>query len=73
MSAPPNDFVPEGHPPTYPRPGYGLMRTLPTEQEDPQWLVEDDDQYGAFSHFYQAQAGAGAPNPGLNGGMGSMQ
>lgn len=66
-----NDLVPEGHPPHYPRPGHGLMRTLPPEQEDLQWLVEDDDRYGAFSHYYQANSTAA--NAGPNGGMGSMQ
>lgn len=71
MSAPANDFVPEGHPPHYPRPGHGLMQTLPREQEDLQWLVEDDDRYGAFSHYYQANPSA--PSMGLNGGMHNMQ
>ncbi|KAK5169518.1 uncharacterized protein LTR77_005494 [Saxophila tyrrhenica] len=70
MSAPTNDFVPEGHPPNYPRPGHGLMRTLPPEQEDLQWLVEDDDRYGAFSHYYQANPSAA--NASLNGGNGNM-
>lgn len=63
---PPSDFVPEGHPPNYPRPGYGLMRTLPPEQEDMQWLVEDDDRYGVFTHMYQVDPKAA--NVGLNGG-----
>jgi hypothetical protein len=70
MQAQANDFVPEGHPPTYPRPGHGLMRTLPPEQEDLQWLVEDEDRYGAFAHFYQTNPSG---NGGLNGGMGNMQ
>lgn len=54
------------HPPTYPRPGQGLMKTLPPEQEDLQWLVEDEDRFGVFSHMYQVDAQAA--NGGLNGG-----
>lgn len=46
------------HPPTYPRPGHGLMSTLPPEQEDLQWLVEDDTRFGVFSHVYQVDANA---------------
>ena len=58
----------EDHPPTYPRPGYGLMKTLPPEQDDLQWLVEEDDRFGAFSHLYQvdAQAASGGLNGGTN-------
>jgi hypothetical protein len=70
MQNPTTDFVPEGHPPNYPRPGYGLMRTLPPEQEDLQWLVEDDDRYGVFTHMYQVDPQAA--NAGLNGGMEQM-
>ena len=66
-----SEFVPEGHPPNYPRPGHGLMRTLPPEQEDLQWLVEDDDRYGVFNHYYQADQQTA--NAGLNSGMGPMQ
>ena len=51
------------HPPTYPRPGHGLMSTLPPEQEDLQWLVEDHDKYGVFTHMYQVDSQA------ANGGM----
>lgn len=40
-------------PPTgFPRPGHGLARTLPPEQEDLQWLV--DDNYDVYSHYYQS-------------------
>ncbi|KAK4541179.1 hypothetical protein LTR36_008253 [Oleoguttula mirabilis] len=58
----------EDHPPTYPRPGHGLMKTLPPEQEDLQWLVEDDDRFGVFSHLYQVDAQAA--NGALNGSGG---
>ncbi|KAK3696165.1 hypothetical protein LTR37_018067 [Vermiconidia calcicola] len=59
--------VPEGHPPNYPRPGYGLMSTLPPEQEDLQWLVDDGDRFGVFSHMYQVDPQAA--HSGLGGGM----
>ena len=62
--------VPEDHPVNYPRPGYGLMRTLPPEQDDLQWLV-DEDKYGVFSHMYQVDSQAA--NAGMNGGMGQRQ
>lgn len=55
------------HPPTYPRPGHGLMRTLPPEQEDLQWLVEDDAKFGVFTHVYQVDANAA--NSGLKGSV----
>ena len=55
----------DDHPPTYPRPGHGLMKTLPPEQEDLQWLVEEDDRFGVFSHLYQVDAQAA--NGRLNG------
>ncbi|KAK5118125.1 hypothetical protein LTR62_004172 [Meristemomyces frigidus] len=45
--------VPIEHPSNYPRPGFGLMQTLPPEQEDLQWLVDDDDRSGAFTHLYR--------------------
>ncbi|KAK4570456.1 hypothetical protein LTR86_002536 [Recurvomyces mirabilis] len=48
-----DEFVPAEHPPTYPRPGYGLMQTLPPEQEDLEYLVDDDDKSGAFTHLYR--------------------
>jgi len=35
----------------YPRPGYGLGRTLPPEQDDLSWLVDND--YNVYSHLYQ--------------------
>lgn len=66
------EYVPEDHPANYPRPGYGLMRTLPPEQEDLQWLVDEDDKYGVFSHVYQVDSQAA--NAGMNGGgMGQGQ
>lgn len=46
-------YGPDVHPPNYPRPGQGLMKTLPPEHEDLQWLVEDDDKYGVFTHLYR--------------------
>ena len=54
------------HPPTYPRPGHGLMRTLPVESEDLRGLFEEEDRYGIFNHFYQAESDIA--NEGLNGG-----
>ena len=59
------DYVPEEHPPNYPRPGYGLMKTLPPEQEDLQWLVDADDRYGVFTHMYQVDPHAASA--GMNG------
>ena len=47
------EVVPAEHPPNYPRPGYGLMQTLPPEQEDPEYLVDDDDKSGTFTHLYR--------------------
>lgn len=55
------------HPPTYPRPGHGLMSTLPPEQEDLQWLVEDDTRFGVFSHVYRVDANAA--DSGLKGNI----
>ncbi|KAF2765263.1 hypothetical protein EJ03DRAFT_331144 [Teratosphaeria nubilosa] len=55
------------HPPTYPRPGHGLMNRLPPEKDDLQWLVEDDSKYSTFSHLYQVDAGAAGSS--LNGSM----
>lgn len=71
VNHPQQEYVPEGHPVNYPRPGHGLMRTLPPEQEDLQWLVDDDDRYGVFSHMYQVDPQAA--NAGMNGGMGPAQ
>lgn len=53
--------MPDEHPPTYPRPGYGLMRTLPPESEDLSYLVDDEDKCGVFSHVYQAGTSEAAP------------
>jgi hypothetical protein len=61
------EVVPEGHPERYPLPGQGLMKTLPPEQEDLQWLVEDDDRYGVFTHMHLVDPQAA--NTGLNGGQ----
>ena len=49
------------HPPHYPRPGEGLMKTLPPEQDDLQGLVDDNDRDGVFSHFYRADEQAKKP------------
>nr|POF18541.1 swm histone demethylase complex subunit phf1 [Quercus suber] len=51
-----NDLGPAEHPANYPRPGYGLMRTLPPEQDDQQWLVDDEDRNEVFTHVYRADA-----------------
>ncbi|CAK4030476.1 SWM histone demethylase complex subunit phf1 [Lecanosticta acicola] len=56
ISRPPPDeeeYDEDVHPPNYPRPGQGLLSTLPPEQEDLQWLVENDDKHGVFTHIYQ--------------------
>ena len=49
--------VPDEHPAHYVRPGQGLMRNLPPEQEDSQYLV-DDDRYQVFSHYHVDPQGA---------------
>ncbi len=38
----------------YPKPGFGLARTLPPEQDDISWLV--DDNYEVYSHIYQTDS-----------------
>jgi len=58
-------YGPDEHPPNYPRPGQGLMKTLQPEQEDLQWLVDDDDRFGVFSHLYQVDSSAA--NRGISG------
>lgn len=45
-------YGPDVHPTKYPRPGQGLMSTLPPDKDDLQWLVEDD-RFGVFTHLYQ--------------------
>lgn len=45
-------YGPDVHPTKYPRPGQGLMSTLPPDKDDLQWLVEDD-KFGVFTHLYQ--------------------
>ncbi|GAB7366420.1 hypothetical protein MBLNU230_g8217t1 [Neophaeotheca triangularis] len=44
-------YTPDVHPPHYPRPGYGLMATLPPDDED-ETLVDDQNSLGVFSHVY---------------------
>ncbi|KAF2487561.1 hypothetical protein BDY17DRAFT_289198 [Neohortaea acidophila] len=58
---PQHHYGPEVHPPNYPRPGHGLMRTLPAAHEDMQWLVDDGDRYGVFSHMYQVNPQGNGP------------
>ena len=41
------------HPSHYPRPGQGLMSTLPPEKEDLHYLVDDENSRGVFTHVYQ--------------------
>lgn len=41
------------HPSHYPRPGQGLMSTLPPEKEDLHYLVDDENSRGVFTHIYQ--------------------
>lgn len=54
-------YTDDVHPPNYPRPGQGLMSTLPPETgEELQWLVDDDDKYGVFTHIYQDPMAASA-------------
>ncbi|KAI5356969.1 putative Zinc finger, PHD-type, Zinc finger, FYVE/PHD-type, Zinc finger, RING/FYVE/PHD-type [Septoria linicola] len=45
-------YTDDVHPENYPRPGKGLLSTLPPETEDLEWLVDDDDKYGVFTHLY---------------------
>jgi hypothetical protein len=47
-------YGPDVHPENYPRPGQGLMSTLPPEQDDLDYLVDDNDEHGVFTHVYQA-------------------
>lgn len=62
------NYPPETHPSNYPRPGQGLMKSLPPEQEDLQWLVDDDDRFGVFTHLYQADPTTSAGAQQANGG-----
>jgi hypothetical protein len=59
------DYSYKDHPPTYPRPGFGLMRTMPPEQEDLEWLVDDEDKYGVFNHIYRTDMNVA--NAAING------
>jgi len=43
------------HPSRYPRPGHGLMSTLPPESEDLHYIVDDDNSRGVFTHLYQVE------------------
>lgn len=52
VEAPEEYYGPDVHPTKYPRPGQGLMSTLPPDKDDLQWLVEDD-KFGVFTHLYQ--------------------
>lgn len=63
---PDEKYTPEVHPPHYPRPGKGLMSILPPEEQDLQWLVEDDDKYGAFTHVYRADVPAAVAGASTN-------
>lgn len=49
---PPDDagYTSDVHPENYPRPGQGLMSTLPPETEDLEWLVDDSES--TFTHLY---------------------
>ncbi|KAM3421841.1 SWM histone demethylase complex subunit phf1 [Cercospora zeina] len=58
------------HPENYPRPGQGLMSTLPPETEDLEWLVDDDDKNGVFTHLYHEPRRAPPPVPTASGGDG---
>lgn len=51
------------HPSHYPRPGQGLMSTLPPEKNDLHYLVDEENSRGVFTHVYRADEkteGAGA-------------
>jgi len=41
------------HPSHYPRPGQGLMSTLPPEKNDLHFLVDEENSKGVFTHVYQ--------------------
>ncbi|KAK4996615.1 hypothetical protein LTR66_003814 [Elasticomyces elasticus] len=47
----PDYYAPGDPPANFPRPGFGLAKTLPPETEDLQWLT--DDNYDVYSHIYQ--------------------
>ncbi|KAF2025255.1 hypothetical protein EK21DRAFT_76823 [Setomelanomma holmii] len=61
------DTDPPAH---YPKAGHGLMRTLPPEGEDLQWLV--DDNFEVFSHSWKGD-GTGLGADGTLDGMGGGQ
>ena len=65
--------VPDEHPAHYVRPGQGLMRNLPPEQEDMRYLV-DDDRYQVFSHYHldPQQGGNPAMGSSFSGGQAGM-
>ncbi|CAK1360084.1 unnamed protein product [Cercospora beticola] len=54
-------YTDDVHPENYPRPGQGLMSTLPPETEDLEWLVDDDDRNGVFTHLYHEPTKAPPP------------
>lgn len=47
-----NAYGSDVHPSHYPRPGFGLMATLPPDWED-ETLVDDKNSVGVFSHIYR--------------------
>lgn len=55
------------HPSHYPRPGQGLMSSLPPEKEDLHYLVDEENSKGVFTHVYQVDATTG----GASGGGGT--
>jgi hypothetical protein len=46
------------HPSHYPRPGQGLMSTLPPEKNDLHYLVDEENSRGVFTHVYQVDQNA---------------
>jgi hypothetical protein len=52
------------HPSHYPRPGQGLMSSLPPEKEDLRYLVDEENSRGVFTHVYQVDAKTGGAGDG---------
>jgi hypothetical protein len=52
------------HPSHYPRPGQGLMSSLPPEKEDLHYLVDEENSRGVFTHVYQVDAKTGGADDG---------
>ncbi|SMR47493.1 unnamed protein product [Zymoseptoria tritici ST99CH_3D1] len=69
-------YGPDVHPRNYPRPGQGLMKTLPQDREEEGRLVEED-RFGVFTHFWKPDerieeaAKAAGPGNGGSGGAGA--